>query len=219
VATVFWRQLYFSGLEAVWATLVVAILLGTVIVSQVARLVGPESEYLTGKLMVWVVVRELAPLMTAVIVIGRSGTAIAAELANMKISGETEYLEGLGIPPRHYLIVPRIFGLSCSMVLLTVYSLAGTLLVGGLVASLGWGIPLSHYRQGILSALTFGEIAAALCKGGMFGLVTASIACRQGLGVGKSVTQIPQAATKAVMQSLLAVFLLDGFWALLFGAR
>jgi len=217
VITVFWRQLYFSGFEALWATLIVAVLLGTVIVSQVARIAGSESEYLTGKMMVWVVVRELAPLITAIIVIGRSVTAIATELAQMKVSGETEYLEGLGIPLGHYLIVPRSAALCCSMMLLTAYSAAGTLLGGGLIASFGWGMPLAHYSQGILAILTFDEIATALTKAGLFGLVTANIACQHGLIVEQRVTQIPQAATRAVMQSLMAIFLIDGFWALLFG--
>lgn len=213
---VYLRQLYFTGLEACRIILVTALLIGTVVITQIISIAGAGSESLTGRVIVWIVVRELAPLMTAIIVIARSGTAIAAELSQMKIGGEIEALEALGIPTAHYLIMPRIFGVATAVLILTVYFEIAALLGGFLVASLGWHLPWELYAQGVFSVLTIAELAASLAKSALFGLFIAAICCRQGLGVGRSVTQIPQAATRGVMQSLFLLFALDGIISLFF---
>ena len=216
VLSVYLRQVYFTGLEAVRILLVTSLIIGTVVITQIISIAGAGSETLTGKVMVWIVVREIAPLLTAIVVIARSGTAIAAELSQMKIGGEIEYLESLGIPPANYLIMPRIFGVTSAIVILTVYFEIGALLGGFLVASLGWHVPWVLYSQGVFSVLTISELALSLLKSVLFGLFVAAICCRQGLKVGRSVTQIPQAATRAVMQSLFILFIIDGIMSLFF---
>jgi phospholipid/cholesterol/gamma-HCH transport system permease protein len=158
---------------------------------------------------VWIVVRELGPLLTAVIVIARSGTAIATELATMKINGEIDVLESLGIPAARYLILPRIFGVTTAIMVLTLYAEVVSVMGGFLIASLAWGISLEQYNQGIVPFLTLREIGVSFLKSFFFGLFVSAVCCRQGLSVSKSLTQVPQAATKGVMQSLLLVFLLD----------
>lgn len=216
VFSVYLRQVYFTGLEASRIILAIALIIGTVVIAQIISIAGAGSESLTGKVIVWIVVRELGPLLTAIIVIARSGTAIAAELSQMKIGGEIEYLELMAIPPANYLIMPRIFGVATAVMVLTVYFEAVALLGGFLVASLGWHVPWEQYSQGIFSVLTMGVLALSLVKSALFGLVIAAICCRQGLNVGRSVTQIPQAATRGVMQSLFFLFAIDGVSSLLF---
>ena len=216
VLSVYLRQVYFTGLEAFKIILVTALLIGTVVITQIISIAGAGSETLTGKVIVWIVVRELAPLLTAIIVVARSGTAIAAELAQMKIAGEIDYLESLGIPAATYLIMPRILGVATAVLLLTIYFEIAAVLGGFLVASLGWHVPLEQYAQGVFSVLTISELAVSLAKGMLFGLFIAAICCRQGLKVGRSVTYIPQAATKAVMQSLFLLFIIDGVVSLFF---
>jgi len=216
IFSVFLRQVYFTGLEAVRIILVTALIIGTVVITQIVSIAGNGSEALTGKVMVWIVVRELGPLLTAIIVIARSGTAIAAELSQMKIGGEIEYLESLGIPPAHYLILPRIFGVASAVVLLTVYFEIAAGLGGFLVAAFGWHVPWEEYAHGVFSVLTLSVLGASLAKSLLFGLCIAAICCLQGLSVGKSVTQIPQAATRAVMQSLFLLFVIDGVVSLAF---
>lgn len=216
VFNVYLRQVYFTGLEAFRIILVISLIIGTVVITQIISIAGAGSESLTGKVIVWIVVRELAPLLTAIIVIARSGTAIAAELSQMKIGGEIDYLESLGIPAANYLIMPRIFGLTTAILILTVYFEIAALLGGFLVASLGWHVPWEQYSQGVFSVLTISELAASLVKSALFGLFVAAICCRQGLSVGRSVTQIPQAATRAVMQSLFFLFVIDGIVSLFF---
>jgi phospholipid/cholesterol/gamma-HCH transport system permease protein len=209
IRTVLLKQIYFTGLEAFGIIVTIAILLGTVVITQVVSLVGANGA-LTGKILVWVVLRELAPLLTAIVVIARSGTAIAAELGNMKINGEINALEMMGIPAERYLLLPRIVGVTSSLVILTIYFVMTSFGSSFIVAFLGWHISLEQFVQGILSALSGKDILVLLCKSTLFGLCISSTCCRYGLSVGRSVTEIPQAATKAVMTSLTVVFVLDG---------
>ena len=203
------KQIYFTGLEASGIIVTIAVILGAVIITQVVSLVGNNGS-LTGKILVWVVLRELAPLLTAIIVIARSGTAIAAELGSMKINGEIEAIEVLGIPPDRYLILPRILGVASSVVILTFYFVLSSCIASFLIASLVWHIPYQQFVQGIMQSLGATEVIVLFSKSLVFGLVIPATCCCYGLSVGRSATEIPQAATKAVMTSLFAVFFLDG---------
>jgi phospholipid/cholesterol/gamma-HCH transport system permease protein len=209
IRSVLFRQIYFTGLEAAGIIVTIAMLLGAVIISQVVSLVGANGS-LTGRILVWVVLRELAPLLTAIIVIARSGTAIAAELGSMKINGEIDALEMLGIPSDRYLILPRILGVTLSVVILTFYFVLSSFMAGFLISSFGWHIPYQQFVQGIMLSLGAGEVIVLFSKSLIFGLFVSATCCCYGLNVGRSATEIPQAATKAVMTSLFAVFFLDG---------
>jgi len=209
IRSVFLKQLYFTGLEASGIIVTIAVILGTVVITQVVSLVGTNGS-LTGKILVWVVLRELAPLLTAIVVIARSGTAIATELGNMKINGEIDTLEMMGIPAERYLLLPRIIGVTCSLVILMIYFVMVSFFSSFIIASLGWHISYEQFSQGILSVLGGREIVVLFSKGILFGLCISATCCSYGLSVGRSVTEIPQAATRAVMTSLIAVFILDG---------
>ena len=112
--------------------------------------------------------------------------------------------------------MPRIMGMTTALVMLTIYFEAAAIIGGFMIASLGWHVPYELYSQGVFSALTMGGVAASLSKSALFGLVIAATCCRTGLIVGRSVTQIPQAATRGVMQSLFLVLVLDGLLSLLY---
>lgn len=203
------KQIYFTGFEAAKIIVIIAVIIGTVIITQVVSLAGNNGS-LVGKILAWVVLRELAPLMTAIIVIARSGTAIATELGTMKINGEIESIEMLGIPACSYLVMPRIFGVTTAIVVLTVYFVMTAFVGSFLVASIGWHIPYQQFIQGIVTSLGLKEVVMLFAKSIFFGLFISSTCCWYGLNVDRSATEIPQAATKAVMTSLFAVFLLDG---------
>jgi len=210
IRSVLLKQVYFSGYEAWKIIILVALILGTVIVSQVVGLVGGGNGSLTGKILVWVVFRELGPLLTALIVIARSGTAIAAELGSMKINGELEALELLGIPCERYLILPRIVGVTAAVTVLTIYFVLTAFVGGFLIASLVHHIPYDPFVQGIVSSIGLWEIAVLAIKTLAFGVAIPIICCHAGLSVGTSATEIPQAATRAVITSLFSIVLLDG---------
>lgn len=210
VFRVFLKQVYFTGLEALKVIAIISLIIGTVIITQIISLIGTGNESLTGRVMVWVVIRELGPLLTAILVIARSGTAIATELGAMRINGEIDSIESLGISTGHYLIMPRILGVTTAVVILTVYFEIVSILGGFTVAAVGWHMPFGRFFQAVFSSLTLPELAMSVLKSLCFGLFLTAACCRQGLQVGKSVTEIPQAATRGVMQSLFLVFMLDG---------
>ncbi len=215
ILKVYLKQVYFTGLEALRIIMIISLTIGTIIITQIINLAGTGNEALTGKVLIWVVIRELGPLLTAIIVIARSGTAIATELGAMKINGEIETIEALGISADKYLIMPRIMGVTTAVVILTLYFELVAILGGYLVASIGWNIQFEQFSQGVLTSLTIKELAFSVLKSLCFGLFLTAACCKQGLSVSLSTTQIPQAATKGVMQSLFLVFTLDGLITLL----
>lgn len=209
VRTAFYRQVYFTGIEASATVAVLALLCGVLAVTQVTALVGGDSE-LVAKVLAWTVLGEIGPLLAATIVIARSVPAIATELALMNTRGEMTHLEQMGISPKDYLVVPRVAGVTLSVSTLTVYFL---------VVAIGGGLAASAVFQDVSFAVQLGrffaivrplELAAAMAKALLFGLAISAISCYHGMHVGHSHTEVPQAAIKAVIRSLLAVFLLDG---------
>lgn len=216
VVQVYLRQIYFTGWEALKIILVTSLLIGAAVITQFFSIAGTGSEYLLGKIMVWVVIRELGPLLTAIILIARSGAAIAAELAQMKISGEVEILESLGINPLRYLVMPRILGFTTAIVMLVVYFDVIAILGSVLLTSCGWNVALDRYTEGILAVLSVSGFALSLIKVFLSGLFISAICCRMGLRAEGSMTQIPQAASRAVMQSMFALFVIDGLFSAIF---
>jgi phospholipid/cholesterol/gamma-HCH transport system permease protein len=209
VREVFLRQMYFTGVEAVGRIAIIASLIGVVIITQVINIVGLNAE-LTGKILAWTVVRELGPLLTAIIIIARSSTAVASELGSMRVGREIDYLRSVGIDPMDYLIMPRVFGLTACIIILTFYfqiiSITGGVLVAGAVLD----TPFRVLFMGIFRTIGFYELCISFVKAASFGLVVASVSCYHGLKVRSSITEIPQATTIAVMQSLFLIFVLDG---------
>ena len=120
---------------------VIGILIGIVIITQIINLVGLGSAVLTGKILIWVVVRELGPLLAAIIIIARSVTAISAELGAMNVENEIENIEMMGIDPSRYLIMPRVFALTLSAVMLTFYFELAAIFGGITVTSIFWAVP------------------------------------------------------------------------------
>jgi phospholipid/cholesterol/gamma-HCH transport system permease protein len=209
VRQVLYRQIYFTGVEALSKITVIGALVGIVIITQVSNIVG-LNVVLTGKVLIWAVVRVLGPLMAAIIIIARSCTAVAAELGSMRVNREMDYLASMGIDPMDYLIVPRVVGITFSVFVLTFYFQVVAIAGGLVLSSVFVDIPFLQQLRDIFSILGLFEVGVALLKSAVFGLVISSSSCYHGLHVRTSITEIPQATTKAVMQSLFLVFIFDG---------
>ena len=206
---VFLKQIYFTGVEALGAVSFIAVLSGIVITTQITSLVGVNAT-LTAKIMLWTVVRELGPLLTAIIIIARSSSAAASELAAMKVHGELNALRQMGIDPLDYLIVPRIAGITLSVMAVTFYFQMTAIVFGIGFTSLTHGIPFAGTLASVVSLLSLHEVLASFFKTLSFGLVISITSCYYGLRAPLSATAIPQAATAAVMRNLLTIFFLDG---------
>ena len=211
------KQVYFTAFEALpiisWIALIIGLIIVTQALSILPRLGG---EGLIGEILVWVLIRELGPVFASVIVIARSGTAMASELGLMKSSNEVSALEVMGIDPMHYLIAPRVLGTMISVFVLTFYFEAISILGGYLLAGFRKNIAFSVFVDSIMQAMGFVEVSVSLLKSLLFGLIIGTVSSYYGLRVKRSITEIPQATTKAVMGSLRLVFVADAVITILF---
>jgi phospholipid/cholesterol/gamma-HCH transport system permease protein len=160
-------------------------------------------------------IRELGPLMAAVILAGRTGSAFAAEIGTMTVNEEVDAMRIMGIDPIAMLVVPRLIaGVLVMPVLALLMNLAGLLGMGLVMAGLGYP-PLmvaSLVEQGV----TLTDLLGGLFKAGTFGLAIAAIGCAAGLGAGRGPRAVGDAATAAVVGGIVAIVLLDGLFAVLF---
>lgn len=203
------KQLYFTGIQSVGPISVMGFLAGLIMVMQVSNLVG-RNELLTLQVLIWTVVRELGPLLTAIVIVGRSSSAIASELAAMQVNGEIKSLRRMGISPVSYLVVPRMLAMTVTSAVLTFYFQVVAIGTGMVVTAWNIDVSLIGEVSHFFEILSFQEIFAALLKSICFGMLMSVVPCYYGLTVKRAMTEIPVAASRAVMRSLLAVFACDG---------
>lgn len=201
------NQLRFTALDALPLLLGIAVALGVMIAVQVlAQAVRFGMVEALGPILVLAVVRELGPLLTAVVVIGRSGTAIAAELATARVLGEVRALELAGVDPRQFHVLPRVAGGALSMALLTINFVVATLATGVIAVTLIADISPTSLVESLRLALRPSDLVLMVGKSVIFGAGIALLCCYEGLKVGTQSTEVPQAVTRGVVASLLFVF-------------
>jgi len=206
------RQILFTGVDAAGVIGLVALLAGVAVVTQAQLWLGQlgQSE-VVGPLLVAVIVRELGPILVNFVVIARSGTAIATELAGMQVRGETGALNALGVDPFVYLVMPRVAGMALSVLALTV-TFVTVAVAGGYLFAAALGMvhaSPAKFLGNVFGAVAPRDVAAFVVKGMLPGAVTAAICCIEGLGVSGSVNEVPQAATRAVVRSLGGVLIVS----------
>jgi len=203
------KQLYFTGIQSIGPITIMAFLAGLIVVMQVSNLVG-RNELLTLQTLIWTMVRELGPLLTAIVIVGRSSSAIASELAAMQVNGEIKSLLRLGISPIGYLVVSRLLAMTLTSLVLTFYFQVIAIGTGMVVTA--WNIDVSFLGEvgHFFEMISYREIFVAMLKSICFGILMSVVPCYHGLTVKQSMTEIPVAASRAVMRSLMAVFACDG---------
>ncbi len=211
------KQILFTGYDALPIIGIIALSLGAVVIIQtVTALTKIGAEDLIGKILIIVIMREFGPILTAIIVIGRSGTAIATEIGNMMVNNEIEAIEVMGLDPLKFIVFPRIVGGMISVMALTVYfSLIG-ILGGFLVASFVLTIPFSKFFSIIFSNMNFLDVLILLIKSTVFGAIISTISVYHGFKIELSYTEVPQAVTRAVVSSLVFTFIFNGIVTALF---
>lgn len=196
-------QILYTGVQALTLLSVVALFIGATIIIQTGIMAPATTGEMLGQILVAVVVRELAPLGTAIVVAGRSGTAIATELGGMKVNSEVLALASLGIDPPRYLVFPRLVGSVVSVLALMVYFSVVAIAGGYLVSLLIISPSFDAMRHGFASALHPMDLGLYLVKGTGLGALVGWLCCHYGLEVRTSPTEVPQKASRAVVMSLL----------------
>jgi phospholipid/cholesterol/gamma-HCH transport system permease protein len=208
IRKVFFRQIFFTGWEALRFIGLLGLLFGAMVATQSIRFAGGESA-LEVTALSRVIVRELGPLLAAMIIIARSGPAITTELALIKSSGEMTSLQRMGISPLDYLVVPRILAVILAVVILTIHFQLIAILGGLAVSALFQDVSFLYQLERFLALLNPFDMLGALAKSVLFGLAISSIFCYQGMNVTYAMIEAPQAAIKAVSRGMVTVFLLD----------
>lgn len=182
-------------------------ILSFLVISQLTReLKGIGATDLIGTVIVVAIVRELGPLLTALVVVGRSGTAIAAELATNQVMGEVRALESMGIDPKQYLVLPRFVGSLVSVfALLVVFDFVA--IMAGFAAARFNGLPGPRYFQIVLESMTNRDVWLTVFKALAFGAIVGIIPTYFGLAVRRASTEIPVAASRAVVAAIVGIFL------------
>ena len=167
----------------------------------------------TGQLVAVALVRELGPVLTALMVTGRVGSAIAAELGSMSVSQQIDAMRALGTDPIRKLVTPRIIALLIALPLLTV--LADVVGIGGgaFAATSLYGLTLNEFLSAVRDGISTDDIIGGVIKPTCFALIIGSIACYKGLNTEGGTVGVGQATTRAVVTASIVVIIADFFLA------
>jgi len=212
VRRAFVRQVVAIGVESVGLVCGVAVFVGITVVVQLAFWVDEagQSEML-GPLLVAVVARELSPVLIGIVVIVRSGSAMATELGIMKIGGRVHVLEAQGISPFIYLVMPRVLAAAVSTFCLTIVFILVAFASGYLFgATVGKGSrDLLLLADTVSRAVRPTDVLAIFCKSILPALFASASCCIGGLDVGGSLTEVPQATQRALVRSVAGLFVIS----------
>lgn len=207
VKLVFLRQIYFTAVRSLRLLSIVALVIGAAFVGNVTQILGADPRMFD--LVELVLVRNTAPMAAAVIIIGRSATAIGSELALMRCTGEIDALRNLRIPVHDYLIVPRVAAVTLATVGCCFYFQLIAVVGGFALSSLMLDVSLDEQLRHFAEHMAIGEMALEVLKSLCFGFVIAAIACGTGLSIAPRMTEVPLAPARVFLRGLLAVMAIN----------
>ncbi|ASD63909.1 MlaE family ABC transporter permease [Bdellovibrio bacteriovorus] len=199
-------QIYFTGWQALPLISVLALGTGSIILLQsLSNLSLLGGTQMIGNFLIVMIVREAGPLLVALVVIARSGTAVASEVGNMRANREIEALESMGINPLSFIVFPRVLGGIISVLGLAFYFNFIALIGGFLVTKFVQDLPLAFYTDSLMRAFAKEDVLIFLLKNGFSGMIIFVVCCYQGLSVKRSPHEVPQVTTQAVVNSIIFV--------------
>jgi phospholipid/cholesterol/gamma-HCH transport system permease protein len=205
-----------AGVNALPIVALISFLIGLIMAFQSAIPMQQfGAEIFVADLVSLSMLRELGPLMTAIIMAGRSGSAFAAELGTMKVNEEINALTTMGLDPVRFLVVTRVLAAVVMMPLLTLFSnLMG--LIGGAVVFLSLDFPLVTYYQQVLGAVDLKDLNGGLAKSFVFAILVAGVGCLRGLQTRTGASAVGLSATSAVVSGIVLVVIADGVFSVVF---
>ena len=216
-----WRDvsghLYRIGATALPITAMVGFLIGVVmayLMSLQLRQFGADT-FIVNILGVSLI-RELGPVLAAILIAGRSGSAITAQIGVMRVTEELDAMRVMGIPRGARLVLPRALALALVMPLLTVWTTMAALFGGMLAADLVMGVTPSYFFSALPRAVDIANLTLALSKSMVFGLLIAMIGCHYGLRVKPNTESLGAGTTASVVTSITMVILVDALFAIVF---
>ncbi len=203
-------QIYFTGWQALPLVSVLALGTGGVLILQsLSNLTMLGGTQMIGNFLLVMVLREAGPLLVALVVIARSGTAVASELGSMRANREIEALESMGINPLSFIVFPRVLGGVISVLCLAFYFNFMALIGGFVITRLFQDMPFTFYTDSLMRAFTKEDVFIFLLKNSFSGMIIFVVSCYQGLSVKKSPHEVPQVTTQAVVNSIIFVVMFN----------
>ncbi|MCD6460979.1 ABC transporter permease [bacterium] len=210
-------QMYHMGIQSIPIVLITSLFLGmTLAMLSMYALSDFGAELWVAGLVGVGFTRELGPLITAIVISGRVGAAISAELGTMQVSEEIDSLTTMGINPLRYLVLPRFLGLLIMLPCLTVISDYFGILGGYLICAMKMDMSWAYYKELTIIALSLKDVITGLVKSLSFAVVISMIGCYQGLIVSGGAEGVGKGTTKSVVNSLIFVIVMDSFFTALF---
>ena len=206
-----------SGAEALPIVALVNFLVGIILafvgITQLRRF---GAEYYVADIVGIAVVRDMAALITGVVLAGRSGGAFAAQIATMKVAQEVDALRTLGISPVEFLVAPRVIALTVMMPFLTLFADLMGVLGGAAVGTTMMRQAFAAYMRQTSMAVTTGDIVGGIVKGATYGALVALAGTLRGMGAERSSEQVGEAATQAVVSGIVAIIAACGVYQYVF---
>jgi len=162
------------------------------------------------------ITRELGPLITAIVVIGRSGSAFAAEIGTMRVTEELDALETMALDPVAFLVVPKFLAMAVMVPSLALWANLMGILGGALFGVVGGGFTFGGYLIATRDALLLRDITSGVVKSLVFGIVITAVGCQEGFSTGAGAEEVGRSTTSAVVISILLVILIDLVFTILF---
>src|SRR5580704_14758844 len=162
------------------------------------------------------ITRELGPLITAIVVIGRSGSAFAAEIGTMRVTEELDALQTMALDPVAFLVVPKFLAMAVMMPCLAIWADLMGVLGGSLFAVIGGGFTFGGYLIATRDALLLRDVTSGFVKSVVFGMVITAVDCQEGFSTGAGAEEVGRSTTSAVVISILLVILIDLVFTTLF---
>ena len=211
------HQMELVGISSLPIIGLMSFLIGIVIAQQGAvQLQQFGAETLTVNLVGRITLRELGVLMTAIMVAGRSGSAFAAQIGTMKLTEEVDAMRTIGISPIEALVIPRILAAVLMMPLLGFFASCTAIVGGAVIGDVMLGIPFLTFLARIQEVVPTYDFYVGLAKAPVFGLIVALTGCYQGMQVQGNSEEVGLKTTKAVVQAIFMVIVLDAFFAVFF---
>jgi phospholipid/cholesterol/gamma-HCH transport system permease protein len=205
-----------AGVDALPIVALISFIVGLVMAFQAAipmRMFG--AEIYVANLIGIATVRELGPLMTAIVLAGRSASAFAAEIGTMKINEELDALSVMGMDPVKFLILPRVIATTLITPLLTIFAnLVGIL--GGAVVIVSLGYPLVAYYNQVVNFVTWQDFTGGIVKCFVFGILIAATGCIRGYQTARGPAAVGEATTRAVVSSIILIAVFDGIFSIIY---
>jgi len=210
------RVFELAGANAVPIVSLISLLVGLIIAFESAQpLAQFGAQIYVANMIGLVMVRELGPLLAAILLAGRSGSAFAAEIGTMKVNEELNALETLGLDPVRFLVVQRITAGVLLTPLLTLYATFMGVL-GGVLVTLSLGFPLTLVFHQLTSSVHLSDVALGGAKGVVFGAIVSAVGCLRGLQTQQGPSAVGISTTRAVVTSILLIVIADAVFSVLF---